>query len=514
MNILDIFRRKPKAKPQTNGFRNYNGADLSRLTSDWLASNTSADAEMRGNLKILRSRCREMERNSDYARRYFKLVINNVLGHSGVGLQMKVRERVKKKDKWVQRYDTLANNIVEDAFHAWSQARYCTIGKQHTWVDVQKLALRSVARDGAVLVRKHYPREHPHKFAIELLEIDQLDDDYNATHADMSVTRLGVRRAKDGRVIGYWILTDHPGDLYQMRSNGKYSSFVEANRIIHLYDPERVGQTTGVPWLISSMVRLRNLTAYEEAEVVAARISAAKMGFLVPNETANSEYSGAEDGKGNKYMEVEPGSIEQLPRGFDFKAFDPSHPSTAFKDFVKATLRGISGGLGVSYTSLANDLESVNYSSIRAGLLEEREEWKTVQQWFISWFIRPVFEEWLMSAAVAGALKNSEGGPTLPASKFDKWNQPEFKPRRWPWVDPLNDLQAAVLSVDKGFNSRRQIISEGGGDIEDTFADIEADEDLAEQHGLDFASDSKMQANAQQEKPDAPDSVALTEEKD
>ena len=210
-------------------------------------------------------------------------------------------------------------------------------------------------------------------------------------------------------------------------------------------------------------------------------------------------------------MDVEPGSIETLPRGYDFKSFDPTHPSTAFKDFVKATLRGISAGLGVSYVSLANDLESVNYSSIRAGLLEEREEWKTCQEWLISWFITPVFEEWLSMAAVAGALNNNENGLTLPAAKLAKWNQPEWKPRRWDWVDPLKDLQASVLAVEKGFKSRRSIISEGGGDIEDTFQDINADEELADEYGLEF-NESDEQANVQQETPDAPDKVAAEDQ--
>lgn len=505
--IQKLFKRaKPAAAPIQQ--RDFNGAELSRLTSDWLATGSSADSEIRGGLKALRNRCRELERNNDYVRRYFKLIQNNVLGHCGIGLQMKVKERIKQNGLWVERYDRLANTVIEDAFREWGRKENCTIVKNLTWRDAQRLALRSVARDGAVLIRKHYPPENKFKFAIELIEIDQLDVDYNTTHRDGSITKLGVQHNPLGEVTGYWLLRDHPGELYQPRATGKWTELVPASRIIHLFDPERVGQSTGIPWLASSMVRLKNLGAYEEAEVIASRIGAAKMGFLIPNATASGGYSGAEDGRGNKYMEVEPGSIETLPRGYDFKSFDPTHPSTAFKDFVKATLRGISAGLGVSYVSLANDLESVNYSSIRAGLLEEREEWKTTQEWFISWFVCPVFEEWLTMAATVGALKNSETGPALPAAKLEKWNHPEFKPRRWDWVDPLKDLQASVLAVEKGFKSRREIISEGGGDIEDTFSDLNADEELAHEYGLDFDKESSQQANKQQAKPDAPDDVA------
>lgn len=511
MNLFKFFRKKPAPPEQS---RQFHAADFSRLTSDWLASNNSADSEIRGNLKTMRNRCRNLERDNDYARRYFKLLVNNVLGHAGIGLQMKVSERVKEKNAWKIRYDTLANQIIEDSFWKWCGRNFCSITKNQTWLDIQTLALTSAARDGAVLLRKHYPEDNPFRFSVELIEIDHLDDDYEATHADGSATKMGIRKARSGEVMGYYLMRDHPGELFQPRVNGRYVEFVPAKNIIHLFRPERVGQSTGFPWLVSSMVRLKNLAAYEEAEVIAARIAAAKMGFLVPNATATQGYTGADDGRGNKYMEVEPGSIETLPRGYSFEAFDPTHPSTAFQSFIKATLRGIGSGLGVSYTSLANDLESVNYSSIRAGLLEEREEWKSIQQWFISAMVQPIFEEWLKMAAISGALKNSETGPALPVSKLDKWNAPEFKPRRWPWVDPLNDLQAAVLAVDKGFDSRRNIISERGGDVEDTFRDIAADEELSDDYGLDFDKDSSQQANDQQSKPDSPDDVSLTKPMD
>jgi lambda family phage portal protein len=508
MNLIEklAFWRKPKHQPTQ---RQFDAGALNRLTADWLTSGNSADSEIRYSLKELRNRCRDLERNNDYARRYFKLLQNNVLGSNGIGLQMKVRERVKEAGKWVERYDMVANKIIEDAHSMWRRPEYCSLSGAHNFIQLQQIALTSTARDGACLFRKHYPKDNPFLFSLEPIEIDQLDIDRNETHKDGSVTSMGIRKNQSGKVVGYWLLRSHPGELFQPRANGFWTEYVDAKFIIHLYRPERVGQSTGFPWLVSTMVRLKNLGQYEAAELVASRVSAAKMGFIINTAAQSIPYSGAQDSQGRKYMEVEPGSIEELPFGKDFRSFDPNHPSTAFKDFVKATLRGISAGLGVSYTSLANDLESVNYSSIRAGLLEEREEWKTVQGWFIDSFIRPIFEEWLSMAASSGALKNNESGLSLPAAKVWKWNQPEFKARRWDWVDPLSDLQASVLAVEKGFKSRRQIISEAGGDVEDTFGDIAADESLEEEYGLDFSPESGQQANKQQSKPDAPDDAAI-----
>jgi capsid protein len=50
-------------------------------------------------------------------------------------------------------------------------------------------------------------------------------------------------------------------------------------------------------------------------------------------------------------------------------------------------LRGAANGAGVSYNALANDLENVNYSSIRAGVQEDQAHWKTLQQFMITRFL-------------------------------------------------------------------------------------------------------------------------------
>jgi lambda family phage portal protein len=378
----------------------------------------------------------------------------------------------------------------------------------YDWAKVQALAIRSCARDGGALFRKHYAANTPFRFALEPMEIDHLDQDYNATSGGVLV-KLGVEYSANGAVAAYHILRTHPGDNYQYVSAGRYRERVPAKDIIHLFMPERYGQSCGAPWVHSAIMPLRHLAKYSEAEVVAARTSAAKMGFLVPKDTATPPgYVGPDDGNGNKYMDVEPGSIEQLPFGYDFQQFDPTHPNSAFRDFVKSQLREISAGLGVSYVSLANDLEAVNYSSIRAGLIEEREEWKSIQRWFIEAFVRPVFEDWLLYSLMSGAITDNGLAP-LPAAKFDKFNQPEFKARRWAWVDPLKDMQAEVLAVEKGWKSKRSSISESGGDIEDVYSEQAADDALADEYGLDFSSESESANDAS----DMPKGSNDTEEK-
>jgi len=69
---------------------------------------------------------------------------------------------------------------------------------------------------------------------------------------------------------------------------------------------------------------------------------------------------------------------------------------------------------------------------------------------------------------------------------------PQWKPRRWAWVDPLKDLQANIQAVESGLKSRRTIIAEGGGDVEDVFDQIALDNTLADEKGLKFGQNLKQ----------------------
>jgi lambda family phage portal protein len=155
----------------------------------------------------------------------------------------------------------------------------------------------------------------------------------------------------------------------------------------------------------------------------------------------------------------------------DFKAYDPQHPSTAFRDFEKAMLRGIASGLGVSYTSLANDLEAVSYSSIRQGLLEERDQWRRVQHWMVEHFCQPVYLRWLRQALDSGVVN-------LPANKYFKFSATQWVPRGWQWVDPRNEAEAQIVAINNGLMTRTQALAERGLDIEDVMRERQAEDEI------------------------------------
>ncbi|OHB71324.1 MAG: phage portal protein [Planctomycetes bacterium RBG_16_43_13] len=453
--------------------RNYQAASIDRLTADWALSYRSADEELRYSLATMRSRSRDLARNNDYARKYFKMCVANVVGPTGITFQNKSQNSSGKLDK-------KANDIIEEAFFLWSRKETADVSGRLSHLDQQKLFIETVARDGEVLVRMVKGFKNEFSFALQFLEADYLDENYNEELRDGNYIKMGIEFDKYQRPTAYHILTKHPGDATYCRHGRTYER-IHAEDIIHGFVVERPGQSRGVPWMHTAMTRLNMIAGYEEAELVGARLGASKMGFFTSPD--GDGFMGDDvDDKGSIITDAEPGTFNQLPRGTDFKEFDPTHPAGNFPFFIKAMLRGVASGLLISYNSLASDLESVNYSSIRSGGIEERDQWKINQSWMIESFCQPVFEGWLRMALLSGAIP-------LPTDKFTKFNSPHWNVRGWQWVDPLKDVKASVDAINNGLKTRSQVVAEQGFDLEEVFEQLKQEEELAATYGLSFTQE-------------------------
>jgi lambda family phage portal protein len=239
----------------------------------------------------------------------------------------------------------------------------------------------------------------------------------------------------------------------------------------------------------AAMSRLYQLGEFDESALIAARIGADKAMLLEDPEgmVADSVADGSlPDENGNEngplFFNSQKGSIDILPRGAKIAAFDPNYPSDAYGPFVLAALRGVSTGFGVEYHSLTGDLSQVNFSSIRAGTLQEHDMWKILQGWAIESLSQDLYADWLMTAL----LSPFKPLAYLPAGKFDKFNSPHFQARRWEWVDPKKDLDAKILAIGAKLTSHRRVMAEQGIDLEDLLAEIQADKELAASYGIDL----------------------------
>lgn len=461
------------------GRRSYDAAGASRLLSDWFAGYTSGDAELRASLRRIIARTRDLARNNDYVRAFNGLAVRNVIGSAKYDLRMDVHDILRGGEK---KPDDLANRLIEEAWFEWSKKKNCTPAGDKAWRAIQIQALVSCITDGAVLYRHIRGAAAGNRFgyAVQLLEIDQLDLDRHQNLPDGGTIRFGVEKGPSGRIRAFHVYTAHPGDDLPLPTGANRETIrIPASEMGILQLPGRITETLSTPWLISCVTRLRHLGAYEEAEVIAARVGACKGGFFTRNPEGGASYVG-DDTTGPTITDAEPGHFEQLPAGMDFKPYDPTHPNTAFGEFRKAMLRGCAASQGATYHIWASDMESVNLSSARVGVNEERETWKGHQLWFVEDFKEIIFEEALLMFLTSGAVN-------LPLAKFDKFNAPSFKQRRWGFYDPVKDMKAAELGIALRVTSRTQTVDENGGDIETTYGHIKNEEALAAKMGISLA---------------------------
>lgn len=466
--------------------RGFAGAQGGRLFADWFASATSADTEIRNSFRKLLDRSRDLERNNDYQRAFLQSCERNINGSAKYDLRMDCGEykfNPQEAPTWMP--DKKADSIIETAWTEWGKKGSCTVCGRYSWRDVKRLLVRATPRDGNFIARKiRGPgAQNRFNFALQLWEIDHLDVLKFSMRADGSCIRFGIEYNPDRRPVAYWLKAQHPGDM----SGGTYDTLESkrfpAEEIYHVFMSDRVEQSIGYPWIVSAITRLRQLGMFEEAAVVAARLGASKAAFFkkVPGPNGEmGEWEGEVNSQGRAIMDASPGTFEELPAGWEVDSgWNPQYPNIETGDFRKAMLRGVSASLGVSYNTLGNDLESVNFSSARVGLFEEREMWKMLQMFYSESFLEPVFADWLEMAMTSGAIG-------LPMSKFAKFNRPIFKARRWPFIDPLKEVTAAAEGIALRVTSRRQVIEEGGGDVDEVFHDAKADEELADDIGLDL----------------------------
>ena len=478
LNALGLTKPEaPVAPAATPRRRMYEGAVYNRLTADWVTSGSSVDSEIWSSLRTLRNRARQLARDNDYAAQALRAIQANVIG-KGIPFQSQVKKQRGNA------LDQKINDQIELAWGRWCRAQHCHTAGKLSFCDIERLLIRSVAESGEVLIRlvKQPFGGSTVPLALEVLEADWLDDRMSGrTGQNGNEIRMGVEVDQWSRPVAYWFLPKHPGDYLvtgtQQAQMGNPVR-VPAEEVIHLFCSQRPGQTRGITWFASSIKRMHHMAGYEEAEVVRARASSALMGFITSPE---GELTGDDVMDGERVSSFEPGVFKYLQPGETVTVPSLDAPDGQFEPFLRAMLRGMSAGLGIAYHNLSQDHSQSNYSSSRLALLEERDNWRVLQNWMIENFHQRVFETWLELAVLSGTVQ-------LPLYETDpdRYRRVRWMPRGWSWVDPQKEITALREAEMAGYVTKAEIIAESGGDIEEVFNQRRRELDLAQELDLTF----------------------------
>lgn len=474
-------------KPARRSSGLFAAAKSNRLMADWMVSPVTSVQASRMSLPTLRRRSRQLANDNDYARRFLQMVEQNVAGPRGFKLQVRGRLRNGKLDR-------RGNETVELHFKRWGQRGVCTMDGRMSWGDVCRKIVRHLARDGEVFIRLVTTNRNAYRSALSFIDPERIDHDYNEDRlANGNRVYMGVEVDAWFRPVAYHIRT-----YDDLLPSGLTRVPVPASEILHLYVVDYEDQVRGTPWMHSAMARLHMLGGYEQAELVAARTAAAKMGFFKTPDGAMMPADG-EDDEGRLVTDAEPGTFETLPVGYDFVPFDPQHPTTAFAPFSKMMLRGVASGFGVTYNGLANDLEGVNFSSMRQGALDERDGWRVTQEFTADGACQVIYVFWLRNALAADAMN-------LPIHLFDRYAVSHWQARGWQWVDPQKEVNASIAAIGHGLNSRTRVLAERGADYEEIIDELRTEQEIARDAGVSLGDNFGGMVDASNE--DDPDGNA------
>lgn len=460
---IGLLRPRPRVIRETRLVtRIHTAAEENRLTSDWTLEPLSADEIVFRDQRKLRARSRERCLNDGYVKKYIRMAKTNIVGAHGIRIQSRLRDGDKP---------SALNEKIEAAWKTWGRKENCDAQGRLSWYLMQRLFIETVPRDGEFLAQiKRGAGAGPFGYQLLLLDPELLDISLNRSQIrGGGYIRMGIEYDEKHRAIAYHLIDPARAISFGTPYSRKHIR-VPAGEIIHSFLPEMVGQSRGLPWTAVSLARMKQLSAFEDAAVVNARIGASKAPAIEQMEPGSGGYQGeAKDSEGNAIQEIEPGSPWRVPYGYKMSQWSPEYPKGEFGPFMKTCLRGISAGWGIAYNAFANDLEGVTYGSLRQGAIDERDEWRTSQSWMIEAFCLVVFAGWVRAAVTAGAL---DIDPMLVDQVIER---AAGQARGFAWIDPLKDQQANNMALDNRLTSYSQLMREQGLEPEEVWAELASD---------------------------------------
>lgn len=442
----------------------YDGAGHGVRLRNWQPTTASINSILAGNLDTLRTRSHDIVRKNPYAANAIDSIVSNCIG-TGIKPQSKAKNadfRKQIQELWLQWTDEADAAGICDFY------------------GLQALVLRSVAENGECFVRIKIDKKNSTvPLKLQVLEAEHLDSSKDYPLANGNVIKSGIEFDKTGKRVAYYLFKEHPGDTCGGHTCASYngdSIRIPAQEILHIYKVLRPGQIRGEPWLSNVLLKLHELDQYEDAELVRKKTAAMFAGFVTRIDPDSEIFPEKE--AGSDIYGLEPGTMQFLDPGEDIKFSSPADVGGTYEAFIKQQLRAISVGLGITYEQLTGDLSSVNYSSIRAGLLEFRRRCTALQHNLVVFqFCRPIWNKFIELAVLSDAIKV----PNDPTFSFVKWI-----PQGFDWVDPLKEQNAQMNAVRCGFKSRAEVVSGLGYDVEEIDAEIKNDNERAKKMGLKF----------------------------
>lgn len=451
----------------------------------WRTSGAGPSAAAVENLPLMRSRSRDAIRNDPWAKTAIARLVSNTIG---TGIQPHPQHPDKATQK---RLKQLWDDWVKEADHDGQLDIY----------GQQTLAARAFFSDGEAILRRRYvsPAEGLSvPMQVQLLEADLLPVEKNEVRPGGGEILHGIEFDANDKRVAYHLYRRHPGEYNRLNMGGMLTVPVPAEDIAHVFQPLRPGQIRGVPELATVLLRLHSLDNFDDAVLFRQEVSNLFAGFVtkpssVPmgpgadiDPMTGQQIAYDSDGY-SPIVSLEPGSMQELAPGEEVAFATPPGAGNDYAPFMRQQLMAAAASVGMPYEVLTGDLREVSDRVLRVLLNEFRRAIEQLQ-WniFIHQYCNRVWAWWIDACALSGAIPMPDFHRTRREYLRVRW-----VPQGWPYINPVQDVNAQKLAIRAGLTSRSASVLKQGEDPEQVDQENAADNARADGLGLQYDSDPR-----------------------
>ncbi len=473
----------------------YEAGATSRRTATWTPPETTANASL-NYLATLRNRSRAACRNDGYGKGVIDKLVTNIVG---TGIQ-----------PLSQAKDPEFRKAVQALWLRWTDES--DADGQLDWYGQQQQAVRAWLEAGECFarIRPRLPEDGLSvPLQVQILESEFCPHTYSLWGPRAAV-RAGIEFNGIGRRTGYYFYASRP-QLDDINTSDLRR--VPAESVAHLYDPLRPGQLRGVPHLTQALVKLNELSKYDDAALLRQQLGNLFAAFVTrPAAIGDAETfhpltgEPVETSTDSKPMiSLEPGIIQELDPGEEVNFSDPPEVR-GYADFMRQQLYGVSAATGVPYETLTGDMRGVNDRTVRVILNEFRSRILSWQHHIVAFKLcTPIWRAWMGRVMLSGALP-------IPAAAYradpTPWLAVKWMPPRVPYIQPVQDIEAQQAAIRSGLTSRAAMVAEHGEDAEAIDEEQRIDNERADRLGLKYDSDGRLPINQRSRAGAAPAAAA------
>ena len=456
--------KRVRARALTEAILAYDGVRSARRQGGWGPTGTSGNAEIGPNNATLRANARDLCRNTAYGRKAKREWAKRVVG---TGITPRPVTGNEKLDK-----------IIAEHWKQWT--RQCCSDHRVNFYAAEKLIVSSFYESGEVLVRLWDRRPEDGlavPLQIQILEADYIDSDRTQTIGTGYIIQ-GVEFDPIGRIRGYWLYSSHPGEVITTSLRVAFTSkFVPVEYVLHHAEVDRPGDVRAVTRLAVAIGKLKDIAEYGDAKIMRAKIEACLAAFVTQSDAVDGPTLGAvtTDTENKRIEEFRPAMVTYLRQGEDVKFAEPTG-SGDYAAYKKTELREVAAGLEIPYVVLDDNLEAVNYSSYRGGLLGFRDAIEEYRwNWLIPQVLDPIYRRFIEKLYMMRAIPE----PVMTV----EWDPPPFD-----LLDREAEAKADRQELQIGKKTWPQLVGEQGNDPETQLKEIAEWAPKLREAGVTFAN--------------------------